>query len=405
MGNVIEFLLNCRKYNRMKDLNNEAFISLFKEACQKCFQLPLTNTLSETESRHFSNRVFEDTGLVIGAKSIKNYSHYILNDADGKQENPSVSTLDTLARYVLNAPYTDEVQRKATEAHYPYWFQYKGKLSVEAKKEPGKNRPGRKKIILIGVLFIIATIVLVRISRIEPDKNFIDNFHAMQEDSLTEHGWFVKAKDALWWNRRNEEPYHLTLYTLRGDNWPDSANAPLIKNLLLRKISSDCFTTEIHMENFIPKQNWQQAGIILMEDTTFTAKTVRLSIAYNDFFGGYKKPKEIIIQGVSSGGNNFSKPEEIAHIPVLNIEPGQDTLVHANMLYSGLRIEKTGNHFRFLYSTGPMENFAFKEAFSKDLTIKPTYIGIFALQGFVDDTNYIPAHINFFSYISNPCDK
>ncbi len=33
--------------------------------------------LSETESKHFSNKIFEETGLVIGAKSIKNY-HFIL---------------------------------------------------------------------------------------------------------------------------------------------------------------------------------------------------------------------------------------------------------------------------------------------------------------------------------------
>ena len=389
----------------MKDLNHEGFISLFKEAYQKCFGVQLTNPLSETESRHFGNKIFEKTGLVIGAKSIKNYSYYVINSHETKKENPSIATLDTLARYVLNAPYTDEVKRKANEGHYPWWFRYKNKFSAPYKRDLSKTRRVKRNIILVAAIIIIVVLILVLAPGRHNNKNIIEDFHAVREDSLSEHGWFVKAKDTLWWKRRNEAPSRLTLYTLRGDNWPDSANVPVIKNLLLREIPSDCFAAEIHMDNFIPRQNWQQAGILLMEDTTFTSKTVRLSIAYNDFFGGYNKPKEIIIQGVSSGGNNFSKPEEIAHIPVFSIEPGQETLVHNNLANSALRIEKDGNHFRFLYSTGSMVNFAFKEALSKDIMIKPRYIGLFALQGFVSDTNYIPAHFNFFSLMNNPCEK
>ncbi|HEV8084154.1 MAG TPA: hypothetical protein VGP55_13185, partial [Chitinophagaceae bacterium] len=90
----------------------------------------------------------------------------------------------------------------------------------------------------------------------------------VQDDSLKKHGWFVQEKDELWWNRRHQMPSHLTLFTLRGDNWADSANnKPVIKNLLLRKITSDCFTAEIHLDKFVPMHRWQQAGILLLEDT------------------------------------------------------------------------------------------------------------------------------------------
>jgi hypothetical protein len=391
----------------MKDLNDGVFAGLFKEAFQKCFGVPMTNPITETESKHFANKIFEDTGLVIGAKSIKNYSFYIINGTEAKQENPSVATLDTLARYVLNAPYTNETQRKEKEGHYPWWFQYKSGFAVPGKKEtkPRIDRRHKKNIFLIVACILFALLAWIRLFRHDIKENFIDNFHAVGEDSLKQKGWFVKAKDSLWWERRAEKISQLTLFTLRGDNWPDSANVPGIKNLLLRKIDAPCFTAEIHINNFIPQQNWQQAGIILMEDTNFAAKTLRLSIAYNDFFGGYSKPREIIIQGVSSAGNNFSKPEEIAHIPVFTIEQGQETLVYNNLQYGGLRIEKKGGHFRFLYSIGPMENFAFKEAFSTDLSIEPKYIGIFALQGFVNGANYIPAHFSFFSLTAIPCEK
>lgn len=239
----------------------------------------------------------------------------------------------------------------------------------------------------------------------KPSKNIVEEFNSLEDDTLAKHGWFVKAKDPLWWARRAELPGHLTLFTLQGDNWPDTVHQPVIKNLLLRQLPADCFTAELHLDNFMPRQNWQQAGLLLMEDTTFSAPTVRLSIAFNNFFGGYNKPNEIIIQGVSSDGKNLNHPEEIAHIPIFTVDTAQQVLVNNNLQKSGLRIEKVNNRFRFLYSSGPVNNFAFKEAFSKELPIKPKYIGLFALQGFVSDSNYIPAQFSFFSSTAMPCEK
>src|SRR5438874_1794663 len=141
----------------MDDLNNEAFISLFKDCYKKCFGSPLNGYLSETESKHFSNKILEDTGLVIGAKTIKNYSFYVVNSTEAKQENPSVATLDTLARYALNAPYTDEVQRKAKEGHFPYWFRYKSTFTFK-KMDVGKLKKDKgwknKEIIFFIISFL-----------------------------------------------------------------------------------------------------------------------------------------------------------------------------------------------------------------------------------------------------------
>src|SRR5882672_841152 len=208
----------------MKDLNNEVFAGLFKDAYQKCFGFPLTAPLSETESRHFANKIFEDTGLVIGAKSIKNYSFFIINIPDAKQENPSVATLDTLARYVLNAPYTDEIKRKDKEAHYPYWFQYKSNFTISGQKEYAEKQPANDKqqlprksarnktVLFIAAFIIVASILLLKFFYTEePDnKYFAEDFHSVAEDSLKNHGWFLKDQDEQWWNKRNEMPSHLT---------------------------------------------------------------------------------------------------------------------------------------------------------------------------------------------------
>src|SRR5580658_9779400 len=99
--------------------------------------------LTETESRLMYARIFEDTGLVIGWKSIKNYSLFVSSPAVAKPENPSVATLDTLARYVMGAPYTTEPERKKAAGHYPYWYEYKAKRVEQAARVTGE--PERKK--------------------------------------------------------------------------------------------------------------------------------------------------------------------------------------------------------------------------------------------------------------------
>jgi hypothetical protein len=389
----------------MNDLDASVFKELFKEACRKCFGHPIINPLSETEGRLFAGKIFDQTGLVIGAKSIKNYSFYIINSSEGKEENPSVATLDTLARYVLNAPYTDETQRKTKESHYPWWFQYKDQFYRTLKK-PVKKRSSYLIMILgtIPVIIIVVLLLLFRPVR-GKSKEFDDDFHAVSEDSLSARGWFVKAIDSAYWNKRNEKPGYLTLFTLKGDNWPDSVNKPGIKNLLLRKNVSDCFITEIHLSEFFPEQNWQQAGILLLEDTNFTAKSLRLSLVYNDFYGGFPKSKEIIIQAIISNGKNADKPEEITHQLVFRIDSANEELVKQNLQHSALRIEKKGTKFRLLYANGIMANSAFKEVISRDIDMNPRFIGLFALKGFVDSAAIIPAHFDFFSYTPEQCNK
>jgi hypothetical protein len=151
-------------------------------------------------------------------------------------------------------------------------------------------------------------------------------------------------------------------------------------------------------------KNWQQAGILLSEDSAFAGKVLRLSIAYNDFFGGYEKPPEIIIQGISSSeSRNESKPEEFVHFPIFTIEPGHESVVKTNLLQSSLKIERRGTHFRFLYAAGSTEIFAFKEVLSAEFNIEPNFIGLFAIQGLSPTEDPMPARFDSFSFVSTSC--
>jgi hypothetical protein len=389
----------------MKDLDARAFVSLFKEVYQKCFGHPMNNALSETESKQLSAQIFDQTGLVVGAKSIKNYSSYVIKSTDGKEENPSVATLDTLARYVLNAPYTDETQRKDKESHYPWWFQYKEKFFRETKKEPVPVKRKSKFKIVAG-MFLLAFVAFIIIGLFLPMNKLTpavyEDFHSLSEDSLEKHGWFVQMKNDSMWNRRGENPEHLTLFTLRGDNWPDSVAQPGIQNLLLRKINADCFTLEMRMSDFFPKQNWQQVGVLLMEDTVFLGKSVRFSLLYNEYFGGFTAKPQIALQGITSLGRG-TKLEEFINRHLFSIDSSQIHLIANNLKKIGLRIERRGNRMRFLFAIAPLEEFAFLEAGVHEFPMEIKYIGLFALKGRVQQTEVMPAKIDYFSCVPEKC--
>jgi hypothetical protein len=408
----------------MNDTDMSVFGQLFKEAYATCFGHPLQTALTETESKLFSNQVLDQTGLIIGWKSLKNYSYFILEGASGKKENPSVATLDTLARYVLKAPYTDEIQRKNKESHYPWWFRYKEQVCQAAEKgesivapassiapnpasptsQVRTNKRIHPGIIVLLPVIIVLLLLLNPFQRTTTNRWFTDHFNSIAEDSLTANGWQIQAKDTAFWNRRGEQPGHLTLFTLAGDSWPDSTNPPGIKNLLIRTLPGDCFTAEAHITGFIPGQNWQQAGMLLLEDTAFSAKSLRLSLAYNDYTGGAPPRPEILIQAITSLGIGFAKPEEIAHVRLFSLTSDTSRVVAGNMAHSALRIEKQGNHIRLLYANGPMANSAFKEVISRQFDIKPKFIGLFALKGFVQDAANMPVHFKFFTITPTACE-
>lgn len=392
----------------MKDVNDAAFRSLFKEAFKKCFGISFAHPMSEADSRVMSNAILDQTGLVIGIKSIKNYSQYVAREEASKKENPSTATLDTLARYVLEAPHTDEIRRKDTESHYPYWFQYRSGLRIEEPSEyslPKKRRLAKGIVTGITLALIFAALMYWITKDIRSgNEDFRDSFSDVSHLKLKSNGWQVDNPDSLWLPNTNVKKGHLTLYTLIGDNWPGASRSDKIRNMIVRPIEEECFSTEVHFTDFAPQSNWQQAGMLLGEDKSFTGKVIRLSISYNDFFGGYKKNPEVIIQGLSSTeAGAQSKPEEFVHLTLFTYEPGREELVQRNLHKSALKIEKKNKQIRFLYHTGTTDGFAFTEIASGNFNFDPKYVGLFAIQGLAEKERPIPVHVDEFSIMNIEC--
>jgi hypothetical protein len=401
-GNGAETLRNCIFTEKSPVMplgkpDEIIFCTLFREAYHQCFKQDLKQPLTETEGKLFYQQILEHTGLTVGWRSLKNYSFHVLKHGDDKQENPSVATLDTLARYVLKAPYTNDVKRKQEDDHHPYWFLYREQALTNSAS--ASTNAKTKKGILIPLLFLVVCLPVVSTVYwliTKPAAPVNENFLDVSDSKLTENGWLLSSKNATYWNKRAINKNSLTLFTLNGDNWPDSAAAPVVQNLLYRKLPAQCFNAELHFEGFIPGGRWQQAGILLMQDTDINSPCIRVSLAYNDNFGGYNRPKEILVQAISAPGNG-RKPEEFAHYTVLAIDSAAKTpLLKANLTHSALRVEKVGDLFRILYSGGVSSNTAFKEVVSQRFTFEPRYIGIFALKGFKQPSSIMPVKISGF---------
>lgn len=378
--------------------SKDEFSILFEAVCEKCFGKVSNTPLNETESKKLSHEIEEHTGLVIGWKSLKNYSLAIFGSYPQKKENPSISTLDTLARYFYDAPQTDELSRRRDESHYPYWFKYRASHIPEKLilPPPTIRTPNYLFSVMGGVLVGVMVLGFFFVSFWEEKVDtFEDDFEDVSERSLQKKGWVLKEKLDSLWHKNASKKQHLTLYTLKGDNILSNADDLLkIRNLMIRPLSSEDFSVELYLSGFVPTQNWQQTGVILLEDSTFNSKNLRVSIVYNDFFGGYKKNPEINIQIVAQLTKQPTKPEEIAQVPIFSVASKTDSLVTQNLRKSAIRIEKRGNLFRFLFTSGQKKLFAFKEIESKEMPITPRYIAIYASSGNTSNPSIIPVYID-----------
>ncbi len=414
-----------------RESDADTFARLFREAYRKCFASPLTAPLTETESHRLSVEIAESTGLEIGWKSLKNYSAFLLGRS-GRVENPSVATLDTLARYVAGAPRTDEARRRTNERHYPYWFRYRDALRDERPAPVGETvnealrerrsttevasddpptpapRLARRTVIALGTVALAALLALVVVTLRRHEaraESFTDDFDDVSAAALVARGWSVHSVDSVYWSRRAEKPGYLTLFTLEGDNWPQPGREPVIRNLLTRPLSSDCFDVDVRLTSFFPRQNWQQAGLLLLEDTMLTGRSARMSIGYNDFSGGFPQTREVIVQAITSLGHGVGKPEEFVHQRLFVVDSAIEPLVRQNLESSALRIEKRGAHLRLLYSAGLLQNGAFKEVGRTDFDFRPTSVALFAVKGFVSQSEVVPVHVDAFRQVEVSCSR
>lgn len=155
----------------------QAFISLFQQACLRCFgQLP-TNPLDAAASAHMSHTVHQSTGLFLNARIIQHYAAFALVPGAAITETPSGASLDTLARYIMEAPYTTETERKTREGHFPYWHLFKAQYTASGEHTAAENpvperdvitmpdstgaQRMRRRVLAVGIVLIVLVLLAI----------------------------------------------------------------------------------------------------------------------------------------------------------------------------------------------------------------------------------------------------
>ena len=375
--------------------------------------------LSETEANSLAVLIEERTGMTISGKTIINFINAILKDTPNKI-NPSLVSLDTLARYCLDIPRGSDQERKK-QNNYIYWYQYCEQLrngnyqtyepSIQKEipnnnieeENPFLNKNNKRRWIalFISLFFLILTLFLMPQKTTNYTQNF--DFSTPQQliDSLKRDGWIIIDEDSAFLYKQNR-PGALTLYTLAGDYWVKPKEEPIIKNLLLKKINcGSCCEIIIKIDDFRPDCRHQQVAIMIFgSDFSKNAPHLRYALLNTDtdqweYFQSIYIPL-CIYEIVNNTGKVL-----YANSPYDSFDaklPRKDFII---------RLRYTNNSY-ILSGMSDYEWTGEKEFYrNSDTNFKPKYIALAAFHGLTHDDyiplygDTIPAYINYIKI--EPC--
>jgi hypothetical protein len=185
----------------------------------------------------------------------------------------------------------------------------------------------------------------------------------------------LQLKDGLLWTS-----------TIAGDVW---GTCPAPMGFVLAVPGSDTdFIVTTYVDSLVPRRNFQQAGLIVLEDSD---NYVRLTMAASNLpWGeGGNKIERVIVQGVSERGGTVG---DVQHILGTHVdEQAADRRPKGER--AALRIERHGTLWKFSYSFGRWSSSetrfeskfedgsqANTDTFANGL--KPKWVGILAFKGF-----------------------
>lgn len=216
---------------------------------------------------------------------------------------------------------------------------------------------------------------------------FSDNMDEVSDEALYAKGWLIADKDESEWQRFAKSG-HLALSTLRGDNWVNNYQPEAkIINMVYRKLDCDCCTVTARLTDFDPMKNWQQAGLMFLEEPDFSGRSMRMTFAVHQEENGRPRKKLQIL------------PMQESRIPynktVMTLNEEMD------LSQISLQIRKDGDQFEFLYYLEGSFS-SYYTVVRIDFRMTPGYVALVAFQGFVEEdgrpvsADTIPAYFDYF---------
>lgn len=226
----------------------------------------------------------------------------------------------------------------------------------------------------IGIPLLAALLLLgalaARFFQARPDKNWKEDFEQTSVDSLQAKGFEWMDYEPNWWSKQLQKG-KLTLYTLRGDYWYDEPDTPTISNLLCRKINGRKCKITVKLDGFDPTQDFQQAGIFLLDSKKTRDHNIRFTLAA---CSSCSPPRQVLQMVKNEHGTVFEK-----FVVAKQISPKASPT--AQSLW--LRMEYESGQVRFFYHWGA-EYSSFQEIATMDIDYEPAFVGLAAFRGLKD---------------------
>lgn len=258
---------------------------------------------------------------------------------------------------------------------------------------PSKHGTGTWKIAWLLFLLLPLGGIAAWLFQPKPARNWREDFNNTSVDSLQARGFEWLDFDPDWWSKQLRDSM-LTLYTLRGDYWCDAADTPLISNLLLKKLNCKSCKITVKLGGFNPVQDYQQAGIILLDAIKTRENNIRFTYAACSSCNPPRQGLQMVKNDRGDVIEKFKHTGEIASNPSRSNQS------------LWLRMEYKDGQMRFFYHWGA-EYSSFSEIASMDIDFVPAYIGLVAFRGLKDskrdfnNSETIPVFIDYLKVESN----
>lgn len=366
---------------------NALFRELLKKVRHKASHDDQITRITESEAKIIAAAIHKSTGETISTKTLINYFRAAYTGS-WTGVNPSLLTLDILARYCLEDNPGEQGHLDPIEGYF--WIRFKqlsdspGRGESTFTRDTKKNKLNNPITLSASILGLICiTFFYIFFKNHRPMQNFFDDFSNVSMAYLEENGWKILFKDEVWLNKQ-ESKNQLTLYTLAGDYWVKAGEKQAVTNTLVRQLDHpNNFSVTINISQFCPIHSYQQAGIILFEKELDPKRSLRITWGFTN-------------QGTYGGpGLNVSVIEMNGHQPITHFyhEYISDYINQSNLYEHpsgplGLMIQFNNNSISLYgYKESRLNTFTYVTTFNTN--IKPRYCGLVAFHGWTD-SRYMP---------------
>jgi hypothetical protein len=227
---------------------------------------------------------------------------------------------------------------------------------------------------------------------LEQPAYWTEEFNSVSVDSLKSRGWEILDYDSVAFSKQLK-PGCFTAYTLRGDYWYTQPDSPIITNLLLKEINSKSAKITLKIDDFNPTQEFQQAGIVLLDKNRNKEHNIRITV--NSCSSGPRFHQAIQIVK-RENGTAYETPTFIIWSWDTPAPPDSSFI---SPIWIQIQCEK--NKFHFYYHFGE-EYASFRAVNTIDFNFEPAFVAIGAFRGIrnskrdLNNSESIPA---FFDYL------